>query len=77
MKNVRYMMAITIVMSLDFFTSIEMIYFMEKGLPLSKIYMLYSIFSVLIVLLEVPSGYIGDKIGYKTCLCIGYLLGFT
>lgn len=77
MKNVKYMMAITIVMSLDFFTSIEMIYFMEKGLPLSKIYMLYSIFSVLIVLLEVPSGYIGDKIGYKTCLCIGYLLGFA
>ena len=75
MKNIRYMTAISIVTSIDFFSSIEVAYFLGKSLSLSQLYMIYSIFSVLIFLLEVPSGYIADKLGYKITMLLGYFFG--
>lgn len=75
MKNVRYMTAISIVSSIDFFSTIEVAYFLGKSLSLSQIYLIYSIFSILIFLLEVPSGYLADKLGYKLTLLLGYFFG--
>lgn len=75
MKNTKYMMAIAIVTSMDFFSAVEIAFFIGKSLTELEIYSIYSIFSILIFLLEVPTGYIGDKLGYKTSLFLGYLCG--
>lgn len=62
-------------MSLDFFSSIEIAFFIDKSLNMSQVYLIYSIFSVLIFLLEIPTGYIGDKLGYKISMQLGFLCG--
>ncbi len=38
-------------------------FFLERGLSLTEIFLLQSIFSVAVVLWELPSGYIADKLG--------------
>lgn len=45
------------------------------GLSLTEILLLQAIFSAATVLLEYPSGYISDRVGYRTSLTIAALLG--
>ncbi len=45
------------------------------GLSLSQILLLQSIFAVAMVVMEYPSGYISDRIGYRTALTAASLLG--
>ncbi|MBT0651675.1 MFS transporter [Geomobilimonas luticola] len=45
------------------------------GLSLSQILLLQSIFAVAMVVMEYPSGYISDRIGYRTALTFASLLG--
>lgn len=45
------------------------------GLSLTEILLLQAIFSTATVLLEYPSGYISDRVGYRTSLTIAALLG--
>ncbi len=47
------------------------------GLSLSQILLLQSIFAVSMVVMEYPSGYISDRIGYRTALTIASLLGLV
>jgi len=47
------------------------------GLSLSQILLLQSIFAVAMVVMEYPSGYISDKIGYRTALTAASLLGLA
>lgn len=73
--NIKKIVLLTIIISLGFLTPVEVIFFSYKGLALSQIYFLYSIFSIFIFLLEVPTGYIGDKIGYKNSISVGLCFG--
>ncbi len=45
------------------------------GLSLSQILLLQSIFAVAMVVMEYPSGYISDRIGYRTSLTAASVLG--
>jgi MFS family permease len=47
------------------------------GLSLSQIMLLQSIFAVAMVVMEYPSGYISDRIGYRTALTAASLLGLA
>jgi len=47
------------------------------GLSLSQILLLQSIFAVAMVVMEYPSGFISDRIGYRTSLSIASLLGLA
>lgn len=47
----------------------------QIGLSLSQILLLQGIFSVVMVLMEYPSGYLSDRIGYRTALNLAALLG--
>jgi len=47
------------------------------GLSLSQILLLQGIFAVAMVVMEYPSGYISDKIGYRTALTAASLLGLA
>lgn len=47
------------------------------GLSLTQILLLQSIFSVATVLLEYPSGYVSDRLGYRVALTIASLLGMA
>src|SRR4051794_26443677 len=47
------------------------------GLSLTQILLLQGIFSVAMVVMEYPSGYVSDRIGYRAALNIASLLGIA
>ncbi|MRR36681.1 MFS transporter, partial [bacterium] len=47
------------------------------GLSLSEILLLQSIFAVAMVVMEYPSGYISDRVGYRTALTFASILGIA
>ncbi|WP_315971689.1 MFS transporter [Geobacter metallireducens] len=47
------------------------------GLSLSQILLLQSIFAVAMVVMEYPSGYISDRVGYRTALTLASVLGIA
>lgn len=55
---------------------IAVLFYGENGLSIKEMFILQSIFSVAIVVLEVPSGYIADVLGYKKTLIAGAVMGF-
>jgi MFS family permease len=58
------------------FMPIIVLFFQENGLEMQDILTLQAIYSVTIVLLEIPSGYLADVMGRKTTLIMGTILGF-
>ncbi len=55
-------------------------FFQSKGLTVAEVYYLQAFFAFVVVLCEVPSGYIADVIGRKQALVIGsvfHAIGFT
>lgn len=52
------------------------LFFQENGLSLAQILLLQSIFSIIIVALEIPSGYFSDRFGRKLSIILGVTLGF-
>lgn len=74
-KSLKKIMLMSILTSFDFFSAIEVAYFFQKTLSASEIYLIYAIFSILVFALEVPTGYLGDKIGYKKGIILGLFCG--
>lgn len=55
-------------------------FFQSKGLTVADVYYLQAFFAFIVVICEVPSGYIADTFGRKTALVIGsvfHAVGFT
>lgn len=55
---------------------IVVLFYQENGLGMQEVFMLQAIYSVSIVLLEIPSGYFADALGRKNTLIIGSIMGF-
>ena len=49
-------------------------FYQENGLNVQEVMTIQSIFSIAVVLMEVPSGYLGDVLGRKKSLIIGSVL---
>ncbi|MBU5483674.1 MFS transporter [Clostridium sp. MSJ-11] len=75
-KNLYVMYAISYLQGLVFYGSIATIFRQSRGLSLSQIFLLESIFTISMILLEIPWGYFGDKFGYKKTLTLSYFLFF-
>lgn len=54
---------------------IIILFFQENGLSMKEILLLQAIFSIGVILFEIPSGYFSDVIGRKTSIIIGCFLG--
>ncbi len=57
-----------------FWLAVTVLYLESRGLPLNQVYILVSIFSIGIVVLEYPTGVIGDYISHKVSIIIGYFM---
>ena len=55
---------------------ILIIFLQDNGLSMKEVFLLQSIFSILLVLLEIPSGYFADQFGRRLSLILGSTLGF-
>lgn len=56
---------------------IIVLFYQDQGLSLQDVFILKSIFSVVAVTLEIPSGYLADVWGRKKCLVMGSILFFA
>lgn len=54
---------------------IIVLYFKEHGLSMTEVFLLQSIYSVAVLILEIPSGYFADKFGKKKSIVLGSALG--
>ena len=52
-----------------------MLYYQDSGLSSQESFLLKSIYSIVIIGLEIPSGYFADKMGRKNTLVIGAIMG--
>lgn len=53
------------------------LFYKENGLATQELFVLKAMYSVSIVVLEVPSGYLGDIWGRKATMVLGSILGFV
>lgn len=53
------------------------LFFQDNGLSMKEILILQSIFSIAIIIFEIPSGYFSDVIGRKITIIIACILGFA
>ncbi|QKG79782.1 MFS transporter [Tenuifilum thalassicum] len=56
---------------------IAVLFYKANGLSVSQIFILQSVHSLSIVLLEIPSGYFADVLGRKNTITVGAILGFV
>jgi len=74
--NIRKLYLFAFLQMMLFPMAIITLFWKEQiGLSLSQILLLQSIFSIATVLLEYPSGYISDRLGYRMALSLASLLG--
>lgn len=55
---------------------IIVLFYQENGLSIREVFILQSVFSVVIVLSEMPSGYFSDVFGRKLSIILGSIFGF-
>ncbi len=58
------------------FMPIVVLFYKDNGLEMRHIFILQAIYSIAIVVLEIPSGYLADVLGRKITLVLGTILGF-
>lgn len=58
------------------FMPIIWLFYQENGLGLTDLFIIQSIYSVTIALIEIPSGYIADVLGRRNSMIIGMFFGF-
>lgn len=58
------------------FMPIIWLFYQENGLTLTDLFIIQSIYSVTIAVIEIPSGYVADVLGRKNSMIIGMFFGF-
>lgn len=58
----------------DFSAPIFVLFFTSRGLSLAEVGVLEALFTVVVLVCETPTGYLGDRIGRRWCLVVGTLL---
>lgn len=57
-----------------FLSAIMVLFYMHRGLTLNEVFMMSIVWSITSLLLEVPSGYLADRIGRKRTILLGTAL---
>lgn len=76
-KNIPRLYLIKISKWFNLVMPVVVLFYQDSGMGMQDIFILKAIYSVAIVILEVPSGWMADFWGRKRTLLIGSLLGFA
>lgn len=76
-RNVRLMYAVALLQGMVFYGPIATLYRQAQGVSLFQITLIESISLAVMILLEIPWGYVADRIGYKKTLVICNALYFV
>lgn len=58
------------------FMPIIWLFYKENGLTIKDLFLIQSIYSITIAIIEIPSGYVADVLGRKNSMIIGTFFGF-
>lgn len=72
MTNLQKIKLAQIIGSAQFWTVTFVLYMTTQGLSIEQTYLLLSIFSILVVVLEYPTGVIGDHFSHRLSITLGY-----
>lgn len=75
-RNFCLMCMISFLQGLVFYAPIDTLYRQSRGLSLSNMFLIESIFMILMIGMEILWGHFADRFGYKITLIIGNLLFF-
>jgi MFS family permease len=75
-SNIWKLSVIRIIRWFMLFMPVIVLFYQENGLSMSQVLVIQSIFSIAIVIFEVPSGYFADVSGRKNSIVIGSFLVF-
>jgi len=70
-RNALLLLLIECTGSMIFYLPISMMFKLSRGLDISQVFLIESISFVVSIVLEVPSGWLADKIGFKNAIVIG------
>ncbi|NOW04821.1 MFS transporter [Clostridium beijerinckii] len=73
-RNFLLLCAIDLVQGLVFYGPIATLYREARGLTIYEIFIIESIFMLLMILLEIPWGWFADRFGYKNTLLVAFFL---
>lgn len=73
-NNIYLMYTVVFLQGFVFYGPIATLYRQSRGISMNEIFILESIFMVLMILFEIPWGYFADRFGYKNTLVISNLL---
>ncbi len=71
------MYCITFLQGMVFYAPISTVFRQARGINIEQIFLLQSILSIVIIMAEIPLGYISDKIGYKKALIFSNITLFV
>ena len=73
--NIWKVIAIKSIGSFMVMIPILVLFMQENGLSMAQVFLLQSLFSVVVFVFEVPSGYMSDKWGRRFSIVLGVILG--
>ena len=74
-NNLWKLAAIRALRSFMLIIPIIVLFFQENGLTVQEVFLLQSLFSLAVILLEVPTGYLSDRFGRRNSIILGCILG--
>jgi MFS family permease len=75
-SNIKKLYGISTIRWFMLFIPILVIFFQDNGLSMKEVLLLQAIFSISIVVLEIPSGYLSDIFNRKIMIIFGNVFGF-
>lgn len=75
-RNITALYCIKVSKWFSLIMPIIVLFYQENGLGLKEIFLLKSVYSIVSVALDIPTGYLADAWGRKKCLLTGCLIAF-
>lgn len=75
-RNINKLYTISFFRELSLLSPIILLFYIENGLNIKELFLFQSIFYLTSILLELPLGYLTDRISKKTALLISYIFFF-
>jgi len=76
-KNLAALYLIKIAKWMNLIMPVIVLFYKSNGLTMKDIFLLQSVYSLTLMILEIPTGYFADRTGRKNSILIGASLGFA
>jgi MFS family permease len=76
-RNLSALYLVKIAKWMNLVMPVIVLFYKSNGLTMQDIFLLQSAYSFTLMALEIPTGYFADKVGRKTSILIGSMLGFS